>query len=80
MNIAYHQRPPSASSQHSSLNHNRSMNQLEIVSERKTVVSLKVIQNELIDLYLIVKNRGNKEDKRETEMHRLSKMEIGALI
>jgi hypothetical protein len=56
------------------------MNQLEVVSGKKNGVSLKVIQNELIELYLMLKNRGNREDKRETEMHRLSKMEIGALI
>ena len=70
----------SASSQHSSLHHNKSMNQLEVISGKKNGVSLKVIQNELIELYLMLKNRGNREDKRETEMHRLSKMEIGALI
>ena len=84
MNTAnYHQRPPSAmsaSSQHSSLHHNKSMNQLEVVSAKKNGVSLKVIQNELIELYLMLKNRGNREEKSETEIHRLSKMEIGALI
>ena len=47
-------------------------------------LSLKVIQNELIELYMMVKSRPNRDEdkgeRRATEIHRLSKMEIGALI
>ena len=66
------------------------MNQLEVVGGRKVEkhqqsgLSLKVIQNELIELYMMVKSRPNRDEdkgeRRATEIHRLSKMEIGALI